>query len=177
MSDSLHQNFERAIVRIIDDNGNLLKEKYFRPGSNQNSFYSVEETNDNGFILCGYADFGYGLGYIARTDSLLNLKPVGIWENAESLEGYQLFQNYPNPFNSQTLIKYQISNPDYVNITIFNVSGKEICTLVNEYMYPGIYTKILDADKFGLSSGIYFYRLNLNTNNKIFLSKKLIFLK
>jgi len=177
MSDSLQQNFERAIVRILDDNGNILREKYYRPGPNENIFYSVEKANDNGFILCGLADFGYALGFIIRTDSLLNIKPVGVFENVESLEDYQLFQNYPNPFNSQTIIKYQVKNSDHVNISIFSITGKEICTLVNEYKHPGIYTNIFDADKFALSSGIYFYKLTLNYNNKIFLSKKLFYIK
>lgn len=176
-SDSLQQNYERAIVRILDDNGNILREKYYRPGPYENIFHSVEKTNDNGFILCGLADFGYALGFIARTDSMLNIKPVGIWDNAGSLDEYQLFQNYPNPFNSQTIIKYQVKNPDHVNISIFSITGKEICTLVNENKHPGIYTNIFEADKFALSSGIYFYKLTLNYNNKIFLSKKLFYIK
>lgn len=157
MSDSLLQNFERAIIRIIDDNGNLLKEKYFRPSPDQNSFYSVEETNDNGFILCGYADIGSGRGYIVRTDSLLNLKPVGIWENAESLEDYQLFQNYPNPFNSQTKIRYSIPSSTFVTLKVFDITGREIKTLVNDYKQAGNHKVTFNSGN--LPSGVYYYEL------------------
>jgi photosystem II stability/assembly factor-like uncharacterized protein len=72
---------------------------------------------------------------------------------------YRLEQNYPNPFNQISNIKYQISNIKSSNviIKIFNITGKEIKTLLNKKQSPGEYEVKFDAGD--LSSGIYFYTL------------------
>jgi aminopeptidase N len=70
---------------------------------------------------------------------------------------FALLQNYPNPFNPVTSIEYQISNKEYVGLTVFDVLGREVATLVNEWKEPGSYSVRFDAS--GLASGIYLYRL------------------
>jgi photosystem II stability/assembly factor-like uncharacterized protein len=72
---------------------------------------------------------------------------------------YDLFQNYPNPFNPVTNIKFSVSEPAFVTLKIYDISGKEVATLVNEHMTPGEYTYQFSGDGSGLSSGAYFYRL------------------
>jgi len=83
-----------------------------------------------------------------------------------------LKQNYPNPFNPTTTIEYQITAPSPVKLTIFNSMGQNVATLVNEYRLPGFYKVDFNAE--GLSSGLYFYRLQANG---ITLTKKMIFLQ
>jgi hypothetical protein len=68
-----------------------------------------------------------------------------------------LWQNYPNPFNPSTNLKYQIPNTNHVTLTVFDVLGREVATLVNEPKVPGVYTTVLDGS--GLAGGVYLCRL------------------
>ncbi|MEO8210835.1 MAG: T9SS type A sorting domain-containing protein [bacterium] len=166
MSDSTLQGYERAIVRTIDESGNVLYENYFRPGSIYTSFRSVELTTDNGLILCGVADFGYSLSYIVRTDSTLRIKTVGINNyNEQVVHNFELFQNYPNPFNSQTVIKFNLNNSGFFRITLFDINGKEVADLVNEFKTKGHYSFFFNPQVYNLTSGIYFYRIESALNN------------
>lgn len=70
---------------------------------------------------------------------------------------YILYQSFPNPFNPTTTIKYSVPIGDLVNIIIYDILGKEVATLVNEYKTAGNYTVEFNASKF--ASGVYFYRL------------------
>jgi hypothetical protein len=70
---------------------------------------------------------------------------------------YGLAQNYPNPFNPSTMISYAIPEPGVVTVKVFDILGKEVTTLVNEYKSEGRYTVAFDASR--LSSGIYIYRI------------------
>lgn len=73
---------------------------------------------------------------------------------------YFLFQNHPNPFNPVTNIKYQIKEKGFVTIKVFDILGKEIVTLVNDYKESGEYS--VDLEGFKLPSGIYIYSLKVN---------------
>ncbi len=85
---------------------------------------------------------------------------------------YELSQNYPNPFNPVTTIKYQIPNDGIVKISVYDVLGKEVKTLVNSFRQAGAYEVKLDAGD--LASGVYFYRMTAGSFGDL---KKLIVLK
>ncbi len=70
---------------------------------------------------------------------------------------FALEQNYPNPFNPTTNFGFQIAAPGFVSLKVFDVIGREVATLVDEQMQPGIYSTTWDATNF--PSGTYFYRL------------------
>ncbi len=70
---------------------------------------------------------------------------------------FELKQNYPNPFNPTTTIEYSIPINQYVSLTIYDVLGREVATLVSGYQSAGEYK--LHFDGSDLASGIYFYRL------------------
>ena len=72
-------------------------------------------------------------------------------------EKYELSQNYPNPFNPSTNLDFGISKLGFVTLKIYDVMGRELVTLVNEYKEPGYYTIKFNAGN--LSSGVYFYRM------------------
>jgi len=75
---------------------------------------------------------------------------------------YRLSQNYPNPFNPNTQIQFGLPTPSYTKIEVFNVLGKKVITLVDEFLSAGYKTVYWDGkDENGnqVSSGIYFYRL------------------
>jgi len=71
---------------------------------------------------------------------------------------FVLSQNYPNPFNPKTTISYQIPKSSYVKLTIYDINGRLIETLVAENKNAGYYTIGWNADK--VCSGIYFYRID-----------------
>jgi photosystem II stability/assembly factor-like uncharacterized protein len=92
--------------------------------------------------------------------------------NAQVPDKFILSQNYPNPFNPFTTIDYSIPESGNVSLKVYNTLGEEIANLVNEYQQPGIYKVNFNAAD--LSSGIYFYRLNVNNYSSV---KKMILLK
>ncbi len=76
---------------------------------------------------------------------------------------FSLAQNFPNPFNPSTTINYQLPADSKVDLKVFDLSGKEVSTLVNGNQTAGYYS--INFNAAGLSSGIYFYRLTANGNN------------
>jgi glycosidase len=92
-----------------------------------------------------------------------------------------LHQNYPNPFNPGTVISYQLPVGGHVQLKVYDVLGREVTTLVNEYKPAGIYNSQfsilnLPAGRQGseFSSGIYFYKLS---SNGFVQTKKMVYLK
>jgi hypothetical protein len=77
---------------------------------------------------------------------------------------FKIAQNYPNPFNPSTKINYQISVPSKVSIKVFDVLGNELATLVDDYKSVGNYDISFDASC--LASGLYFYKMEVTSNNK-----------
>ena len=100
-----------------------------------------------------------------------------IVNNNELVETFRLFQNFPNPFNPETFISYTIPEAGFVTLKVYNVLGREVATLINEKQASGRHLINFSSKNFKwkLSSGIYFYQLNFD--NKIFLTKKMILLK
>jgi hypothetical protein len=85
-------------------------------------------------------------------------------------EEFQLDQNYPNPFNPTTRIQYQLAEDSQVSLTIYDIAGKLITTLINEALQPAGYYDIQwnGEDRSGnqVSTGVYLCRLNAGTYNK-----------
>jgi len=74
---------------------------------------------------------------------------------------FSLKQNYPNPFNPMTTIAYSIEKASDVRLTVYDVLGREVATLVNEAKKPGMYQVQFDASR--LASGIYLYRIQADS--------------
>jgi hypothetical protein len=70
----------------------------------------------------------------------------------------KLYNNYPNPFNPTTNIKFAIPKNEFVKITVFDMLGKELETLVNEQLQSGTYETNWNAPNY--PSGVYFYKLS-----------------
>ncbi|MBS1514304.1 MAG: T9SS type A sorting domain-containing protein [Bacteroidetes bacterium] len=70
---------------------------------------------------------------------------------------YKLMQNYPNPFNPVTNIQFDLPKDNFVSLKVYDVVGKEVANVVNDFMQAGRYSISFDGSK--LSSGIYFYRI------------------
>lgn len=80
--------------------------------------------------------------------------------NATQLpEGFALSQNYPNPFNPSTKINFSIPKNSNVTLKIYSINGKEVATVINDRRDAGVYEVSFDGSKYGLASGVYFYKL------------------
>ena len=85
---------------------------------------------------------------------------------------YLLAQNYPNPFNPVSIINYQLAINSFVTLKVYDLTGKEVASLVNEVKDAGYYTVQFDAK--GLSSGTYFYKLSTDKFSDV---KKMVVVK
>ena len=85
---------------------------------------------------------------------------------------YSLFQNYPNPFNPTTTITFSLPQQSFVSLKVFDVTGRELSTIISDQLEAGIYTRQWNAAN--LSSGVYFYRLNAGSFTA---TKKFLLLK
>ncbi|MBK7629956.1 MAG: T9SS type A sorting domain-containing protein [Ignavibacteriales bacterium] len=105
------------------------------------------------------------------------------WTGIEDFAGitptdFELSQNYPNPFNPSTTIRYAVPNESKVSISVFNLLGQEVATLVNDIQSAGYHEVEFNASE--LSSGVYLYRINAvsSVGSKEFTStKKFVLLK
>jgi hypothetical protein len=84
---------------------------------------------------------------------------VGVSNNQNNIpKEFALTQNYPNPFNPTTVISYALPKSSSVKLVVYDMLGREIKTLVNEFKQAGSYDVSFDASS--LASGVYFYRIN-----------------
>lgn len=105
---------------------------------------------------------GEGDSSFTDTWQFTNVSVIGVQQVSNNVPAeYLLEQNYPNPFNPITNVKFQIPNAGFVKLTVFDVLGREVSTLVNEQLQAGTYE--FEWDGSGFSSGIYYY--NLQTEN------------
>lgn len=121
---------------------------------NKDSGFAV---GDSGVVLSTTTG---GLTYIHGN---ANLEPVF----------FTLNQNYPNPFNPKTIISYQLAVRGFTLLKVFDISGKEVATLVNGRQNAGTYEHQFSVKH--LPSGIYFYTLSVD--GKFSDTKRMIFLK
>ncbi|MBK9229003.1 MAG: T9SS type A sorting domain-containing protein [Ignavibacteria bacterium] len=117
----------------------------------------------------GIANTTNGGGIITHINSYTNFIP----------EDYILYQNYPNPFNSQTKISFEVKSNSFVKLIIYDITGREInIWQSNGILLSGRHEFLFDAK--GLSSGVYFYKLEARTQDGVVVfskSKKMILSK
>lgn len=122
-------------------------------------------------------------GSITFTKFEINEKPLDIellnkMVNKTSLPSrFYLAQNYPNPFNPETIIQYELPEQSRVQITIYNITGQVVRTLVNEIKPAGYHRIVWDCKNqagIKVSSGIYLYRM---VTNKFVKINKMVLIK
>lgn len=106
-----------------------------------------------------------------RAGELVNADTPTNIADEKLVEGFYLYQNYPNPFNPVTIIKYQISSSNHVSLKVFDVLGREVAILVDEFKEPGIYHFPFSirqlTEHYPLSSGVYIYKLQAGSFSDI----------
>ena len=106
-------------------------------------------------------------GYHSYTDEdgVFSISFQPVFAEDENPQPFTLMQNYPNPFNPSTTIPFTLDTAGHVSLTVFNISGQKIRTLIDDFRSKGLHTVIWDGrDNVGrnVGTGIYFYRLQRN---------------
>lgn len=118
----------------------------------------------NDSVLCIWTASSYnGFDSITSTSFLVVLKRTGVGITSISTEipdEYALGNNYPNPFNPSTKINFAVPKASFTTLKVYDINGREIATLVNEYTQAGYYN--VDFNAVNLASGVYFYRIQSN---------------
>ena len=136
------------------------------------SYEALTTTEAPSFILVGVTDDDSSS---VQVDEIwYNERPagLGISDEAPIASRYELGQNYPNPFNPTTHIRFNIPETANAKLTVFNVMGEEVATLVNGVMQAGGHTVSWNAAS--MPTGVYFYQLesgNFSQTKKLLLVK------
>lgn len=93
-------------------------------------------------------------------DGTINISQV-ISVNVVNNYDYALEQNYPNPFNPTTNILFSLKEDGQVTLSLYNVLGQKIAELINNKLAAGKYNITLDANKYNMTSGVYFVEMNV----------------
>ncbi|MCE7857533.1 MAG: T9SS C-terminal target domain-containing protein, partial [Ignavibacteria bacterium CHB3] len=148
-TDSVGYNFNYTFPdsTFIDDDGN--------------NTLTYSATLSNGNPLPSWLSFD-SITKAFCTFSLNIENPVtDINDDKQRINDFQLYQNYPNPFNPSTKISWQSSVSSWQTLKVYDVLGKEVASLVDEFKPAGNYE--IEFDARNISSGIYFYELKTNT--------------
>lgn len=159
------QKYFNTAVEILQS---LSSEPYLTKNSNVSSILDKSTLHrGQGNLGTSYADY-YFLEAIIRYRELTN----GSLPDVEKESLFYLDQNYPNPFNNSTVIYYSVKEQGNVDLSVYNLAGRKVQTLVNRNRTPGSYRA--DFNAANLSSGVYIYRLTVDGNVD---TKKMILLK
>ena len=156
-------------LRVFDsdvNHGSFSHTRVYSVTAGSHDFYAVAENYVN--------QGGSGIAHIyaSLTVEFIPDLITDVQQSQEIISDYSLEQNYPNPFNNSTVIKYSIPKEGLVTLKIYNLLGEEVASLINETKQTGNYEVSYDAT--GLTSGIYFYRIQAEG---FIETKKMILLK
>jgi len=154
-------NLEYQIAIRADEYPLTLNWKFAQPS--ERKFFIT-----NGNKLVSLLE-GTGSVILLEPVSSLNLKILG--KNLVPTQ-YSLSQNFPNPFNPTTLIRYALPEADHVTLTVYDLLGRQVATLVNEIMQAGEHAVTWHSE--GMPSGVYVYRL---TARPFVQTKKMVLLR
>jgi PQQ-like domain/Secretion system C-terminal sorting domain len=150
-----------------------------------------EADNTSAIGLDGTLYIGTHLGSLiqGQENNLIAVRDTGATSVNDEvyLNKFELQQNYPNPFNPSTTIKYQLSNSGIVTLKVYDILGREVTTLVDEFKSAGSYETNFSAtggsasggNAKNLASGVYIYRITATNNGRILFtdSKQMILMK
>ena len=134
-------------------------------GSTVSTLFTFDTSNATGTVI---GSTSFHVNAIVYGRAPIGIKPV----STIVPDKYSLYQNYPNPFNPTTKIDFDVLKKGFVTVSVFDILGREVATLVSENLEPGKYSYTFKGDN--LASGIYFYRIKVNDFSAV---KKMLLLK
>jgi len=162
----MNKNYNDSSIATITLNGVTDDLQYFNVITKEWIGVANDSSSGKSTFVVTLKEGGGKLFSIGRLTDVVG-ENLGLAPNEFKLE-----QNYPNPFNPSTTISYSVPQKGHVTLDIYDVLGQKVELLVNEEQKTGKYEIRLDAG--GLTSGIYFYRLQ---SGSFVESKKMILLK
>lgn len=136
---------------------------------NEQIMTAIDTTFKKGYVGIGSFDDTGAFTDLSLWGRLIETK---IEKSRNRPQNYHLGQNYPNPFNPKTKIEYSIGKDEHVNISIFDINGRQVFSLVDKVQKAGQYVVSFEPKNF--SSGIYFYTLK---THDFCDTKKMIFVE
>lgn len=165
-----------VLIRILDSSFNIINQKTFR-WTEDLTVKSIYPVNNGDILFAGWSKDPAPIRanvYALRTDSLLNsVPPIGIFPLNNSVPKQFMLESFPNPFNPSTRIRFYLPQNEKITLKIYDVSGKEIKTLVDAAFSKGVHW--IDWLPLYNSSGIYF--VTLFADNELLSYIKIIYLK
>jgi len=144
--------------------------------NNPEYIYAITNPSDPDSVTDqNYSGYGYGVAALDRLNNESNVVTStgsAIQLTGKMPEGFHLFQNYPNPFNPATMISYDLHENGFITLSVFNLRGQLIETLISEFKTAGKHTVKWTAGQ--LNSGVYLYKIDTAGMTKV---KKCILLK
>jgi len=166
-------NRDGYYTQKVDYSGNILW--------NADTLFSTDgggpiAKDDKGGLIMVYMklDFSINLKKISKNGILGEVIITSIKnQNTRRIpENFILYQNHPNPFNNATIISYQLYIPEEVELSVYDITGRELLKLTEKKQQPGTHNIRLDMSKY--SSGLYFYQLKTNNRSE---TRKLLLIK
>ncbi|HVO72670.1 MAG TPA: family 43 glycosylhydrolase [Ignavibacteriaceae bacterium] len=150
---------------------------YKKIGNNLSMQFNLSVFTGNKFCLFNFATVGID-GFVDFDWFRIDWSPITDVDHGDKLndsnipDKFFLEQNYPNPFNPVTTINYGVPEESFVNLSVYDILGRKVKTIVNNPQPSGSYSEIFNAA--GMSSGLYFYSLQ---TGKQLTSKKMMLIK
>ncbi len=152
------ENADMYLLRA-DSLGNLLWSQTFGSRYKVDFGYTVQETNDGGFVLTGHTNTFSGTEgdvLLIKTDKNGRISILSDLEY--DYPGTTLLdQNYPNPFSVETTIDYHLNEKSHIELNVYTISGQKVATLINQKQYAGNHSVKFFAS--GLPCGVYLCKL------------------
>lgn len=145
------------------------------------AFYPGADTLNGGYRPLDNEMHGTDHWVNVKVDSIELYDDFGLLDPITGIEDHsyisvpekmELSQNYPNPFNPMTTISYSLPKDGFVSLTIYNVLGQKVSTLINKKQIAGVHSVLFEASE--MPSGVYFYNLSSGDYSVI---KKMILMK
>jgi hypothetical protein len=154
----------------LDANGDSLWARIYG-GVDADVGRAVRQTTDHGYVVAGFTQsFGYPDYNIYVVKTSPDVAAAAVPHPLPKT--IALHQNYPNPFNTSTRISFDLPKAGLVILKVYNVLGREVATLIEGFRNAGYHSVLFDGSN--LSSGIYFYRLEIGDMHEV---KKMVMLK
>jgi hypothetical protein len=167
-----HPDYNPMDILVVktDQNGSVVWSQTFG-GDAIDEGKSIQATSDGAYIIAGRT-YSYGAGgadfWLLKIGDQTAVEEL----SANGIDNDSILGIFPNPFNSATKIKFMLSEPLIVKLTIYDLLGRQVQTLVNDHKRAGTHTVTFNASH--LSSGVYFYRLQAGD---VVETKRMVLLK
>ena len=171
---ALDESKTKYLTRIIIPPNDFVGWVYSEPTTDMDEFINVlNEDNLLTFILLvEEPNTGDEVRFDSKEDTdtlrppiLHGEEPISNVES-KSLSSVNMEQNFPNPFIGTTTLTYNLKEPEHVELTMYNMLGAKVATLVNEFQVTGVYNVNVNVDRLQLSPGLYYAKINVGLDSQ-----------